>query len=181
MTFTYETIVPWGRSFDEYRRMFALSEDDLALRILGCGDGPAAFNAHMHRRGGRVVSCDPLYQFSARQIQTRIDATYENILAQTRENREKFVWDEIGSPEQLGQVRMQAMRDFLADYEQGRLEGRYIAGESPALPFAPGSFDLALSSHFLFLYSDNLSLAFHEQAIADLLRLAREVRIFPLF
>ena len=38
MTFTYETIVPWGRSFDEYRRMFDLSADDLNARILGCGE-----------------------------------------------------------------------------------------------------------------------------------------------
>src|SRR5688572_32922873 len=108
MTFKYETVVPWGRSFDEYRRMFALSEDDLALRILGCGDGPAAFNAHMRWRGGRVVSCDPLYQFSARQIQARIDATYENVLAQTHANREKFIWDQIESPQALGKIRMDA-------------------------------------------------------------------------
>lgn len=180
MTFTYETVVPWGRSFDEYRHMFALSEEDLNARILGCGDGPAAFNAHMHRRGGHVVSCDPLYQFSTQQIQARIDATYENVIEQTRKNRAQFVWDQIQSPEQLGQIRMDAMREFLADYEQGKQEGRYIAGEAPALPFAADSFDLALSSHFLFLYSDNLSLAFHEQTIADLLRIAGEVRIFPL-
>ena len=32
----------------------------------------------------------------------------------------------------------------------------------------------------MFLYSDNLSLEFHEQAIANLLTIAREVRIFPL-
>jgi hypothetical protein len=39
--FTLETVVPWGRSFDEYRRMFALSDDALQGRILGCADGPA--------------------------------------------------------------------------------------------------------------------------------------------
>jgi hypothetical protein len=43
--FTLERVVPWGRSFDEYRRMFVLSSDDLRLRILGCADGPASFNA----------------------------------------------------------------------------------------------------------------------------------------
>ena len=35
--FTLDQVVPWGRSFDEYRRMFALSDDELRLRILGCG------------------------------------------------------------------------------------------------------------------------------------------------
>jgi hypothetical protein len=61
--------VPWGRSYDEYVRMFALSERDLALPIVGCGDGPAAFNAEMSLRGHRVVSVDPLYRFSAAEIE----------------------------------------------------------------------------------------------------------------
>lgn len=44
MSFELDDIVPWGRSFEEYRRMFALSPDDLTGRLLGCGDGPASFN-----------------------------------------------------------------------------------------------------------------------------------------
>jgi len=43
--FTLDRVVPWGRSFDEYRHTFALSEVDLRSRILGCADGPAGFNA----------------------------------------------------------------------------------------------------------------------------------------
>jgi len=50
----------------------------------------------------------------------------------------------------------------------------------PNLPFENKQFDLALSSHFLFLYTDNLSLEFHIEAIDEMLRVAREVRIFPL-
>lgn len=180
MTFTYETIVPWGRSFDEYRRMFALSEQDLRLNILGCGDGPASFNVEMCQRGGRVVSCDPLYQFTAQQIAERIKVTAQDVIEQTRREQDKFVWDMIKSPDELGRIRMDAMRAFLADYEQGKQEGRYICGAAPSLPFATGSFDLALCSHFLFLYSDNLSLDFHQQTIVDFLRIATEVRIFPL-
>ena len=61
--FTLSSVVPWGRSFDEYVRMFALAESDLESRILGCGDGPASFNVEATRRGATVVSCDPLYQF----------------------------------------------------------------------------------------------------------------------
>ena len=33
--FTLDAVVPWGRSFDEYCAMFALSDRDLGLRILG--------------------------------------------------------------------------------------------------------------------------------------------------
>src|SRR6187401_543475 len=61
--FSLFSVVPWGRSFDEYVRMFALAESDLESRILGCGDGPASFNVEATRRGATVVSCDPLYQF----------------------------------------------------------------------------------------------------------------------
>ena len=180
MTFAYESIVPWGRMFDEYRRMFNLSAQDLGQRILGCGDGPAAFNAQLSRVGGRVVSCDPLYQFTAQQIRERIDVTYTNVIEQTRRDQDKFVWNTIPSVEALGEIRMAAMNEFLADYETGKAQGRYLCAAAPNLPFAPAAFDLALSSHFLFLYSDNLSLEFHRQAIANLLMIAREVRVFPL-
>jgi hypothetical protein len=57
-------VIPWGRSFDEYRLMFGLSERDLAGRILGCGDGPACFNAEATDKGYTVISCDPIYAFS---------------------------------------------------------------------------------------------------------------------
>ena len=73
-------IVPWGRSFDEYVRMFALDELDLERRIIGCGDGPAAFNAEMNRRDKRVVSADPLYGFTAEQIRQRIDEVYDQMV-----------------------------------------------------------------------------------------------------
>lgn len=180
MAFQYNEAVPWGRSFDEYRRMFALTEQDLNLRIVGCGDGPAGFNAQMFHLGHRVVSCDPLYQWSAEQIEVRIDETYENVIRQTRENQEKFVWTSIKSVDELGIVRLAAMQKFLADFEIGRLAGRYVTSELPDLPFEGSSFDLALCSHFLFLYSHNLSLEFHQRAIESMCRVAREVRIFPL-
>jgi hypothetical protein len=61
-------IIPWGRTFAEYRDMFALSDADLNQKILGCGDGPASFNAQMTELGYSVVSIDPVYQFSAEQI-----------------------------------------------------------------------------------------------------------------
>jgi hypothetical protein len=180
MTFRYETAVPWGRNLEEYRRMFSLTDADFARRILGCADGPASFNAEMSKRGRRVVSCDPLYQFTADQIRARIDATYLTVIEQTRANQDRFVWDQIKSPEELGRIRMAAMTEFLVDYSQGAQDGRYITAELPNLPFSNQSFDLALCSHFLFLYSDNFSLEFHQRAVSELLRVAPEVRIFPI-
>jgi hypothetical protein len=178
--FTLDQVVPWGRSFDEYRRMFALSNDDLRLKIVGCGDGPASFNAEATRRGVDVISCDPIYQYDGEQLRGRIASTYDNILEQTRSNTAEFIWTTIKSVDELGRVRMAAMNEFLADYETGPARGRYVAAELPHLPFATASFDLALCSHFLFLYTTQLGEPFHRAAVRELCRVAREVRIFPL-
>ena len=53
-------------------------------------------------------------------------------------------------------------------------------GELPSLHFKDGEFDLALCSHLLFLYSEQLSEGFHLSSIQELCRVAKEVRIFPL-
>jgi len=180
MAFSLDQIVPWGRSFDEYAGMFGLTEADLCGRILGCGDGPASFNAEAAQRGYRVVSCDPIYQFSAAQIERRVYETRDTILAEVRPYVDTYNWDTFGSPERLGKVRMASMRTFLADYERGRREGRYVNARLPVLPFPDKTFDLALCSHLLFLYSDHLLLEFHRAAIAEMCRVAQEVRIFPL-
>jgi hypothetical protein len=179
--FTLSQVVPWGRSFDEYCRMFALTDDDLRSRIVGCGDGPASFNAEASRRGGRVVSCDPIYRCGAADIRERIAATAHEVLEQTRRHAGNFVWTgSIRSVDELGLVRKGAMDGFLEDYESGKAAGRYLDAELPALPFSDGEFDLALCSHFLFLYTTQLDEAFHRAAVREMCRVAREVRIFPL-
>lgn len=175
-----EKVIPWGRSYDEYVRMFDLTETDLRLRILGCGDGPASFNATLSKRGGDVVSIDPTYVFDAAQIERRLSETYDVVMSQMRQNQDDYVWQEILSVDHLGQIRMSAMADFLQDFPKGKDEHRYIPGELPVLPFEADQFDLALCSHFLFLYSAHFSSEFHIQAITELLRVAREVRIFPI-
>ena len=173
-------VIPWGRSFDEYRRMFALTDGDLAGTILGCGDGPASFNAEATALGRRVVSCDPLYAFSAGEIERRVGECYGTVISQVKRNVDGFVWGYFRDPDHLGECRLAAMRRFLADFEPGKREGRYIAASLPKLPFADGQFSLALVSHLLFLYSEQLDLHFHTAAVEELLRVAGEVRIFPL-
>lgn len=127
-----------------------------------------------------MLSLDPLYAFDAAAIRRRIEATYEDVMAQTRREQQRFVWQHIASPDELGRVRMAAMEAFLADYPRGRAQGRYLAGELPSLPLADRSFELALSSHLLFFYAEQLSAEFHRAAAAELCRVAHEVRIFPL-
>ncbi len=118
--FTLDKVVPWGRSFEEYQKMFALPADASNLRILGCGDGPASFNCEATRRGWSVVSCDPIYRFDVNQLRERINATSLEILEQTQRNAKSFIWDSIRSVEELGQMRMATMDEFLHDFPEGR-------------------------------------------------------------
>lgn len=176
-----QEVVPWGRNFDEYSHMFALSAEDLEGQILGCADGPASFHVEARQRGISVTSCDPLYQFSAEQIHARIDETYQLVVDEMHYNRDKFVWSYFDSPETVGQARLSAMKNFLADYAQEENQEGYVNASLPILPFADNQFKLALCSHFLFLYSAQFSEAFHIQSIQELCRVAQEIRIFPLY
>ena len=179
--FKLNEVVPWGRSLEEYRRMFALTDGDMAGRIMGCADGPASFNAEATAMGCSIVSCDPLYRFRHEEILNRIDQTFQTVMEQTRKNAAEFVWtSELPDVETLGQRRMSSMRQFLDDFDAGKTSGRYVEAELPHLPFADAGFDIALCSHFLFLYSDHFSEEFHVTSIQELCRLSHEVRIFPL-
>jgi hypothetical protein len=175
------SIVPWGRNLSEYKYMFRLTENELKnTKILGCGDGPASFNAEVTALGGRVVSIDPTYQFTTKELEGRIDVVADEIMTEVRKKQEDFVWKNIPNPDALYTMRMSAMQMFLTDFSQGKEEGRYKHEMLPSLSFDNAAFDLALSSHFLFLYSEHLDEQFHKDAIAEMLRVANEVRIFPL-
>ena len=175
-----ENVVPWGRTLAEYRSMFSLSETDLDAKILGCGDGPASFNAEMTELGHSVVSIDPVYQFSAEQIEQRVRATYEPVISQIKQNSSNYVWKNFQDADELGRARLNAMDKFLLDYESGKVAGRYLYQSMPNLKFVDRQFELCVCSHLLFLYSEQLSLDFHIASIHELLRIAAEVRIFPL-
>jgi hypothetical protein len=173
-------VVPWGRTLEEYKLMFNLSDADLNLKILGCGDGPASFNAEMTELGYDVVSLDPIYQFSSEQIRQRVEANYEPIISAVRQNPDRYVWQNFHNPEELGQARLAAMEKFLLDYDIGKAEGRYLAQSLPNLDLSEQQFELCVCSHLLFLYSQQRSLEFHLDSIDRLLQISPEVRIFPL-
>ena len=180
MPFELKNAVPWGRNLGEYKAMFSLTPSDLGKNIISFGDGPASFNAEMTQLGNNVISIDLIYQFSKTELQNRIEEVREEIMAQVRKNMDNFTWDYIKTPEELEEVRMSAMNNFLEDYEQGKAEKRFLFYEMPTkLPFHNKQFDLGLSSNFLLIY-DKLGLDFHIQTMEEMLRLCHEIRIFPL-
>jgi len=180
MAMKLETVVPFGRSLDEYIKMFDLTEVDLGKRILGVGDGPASFNAEATPLGYRVTSIDPIYQFSSAEILSRFDAVVDNIINQVKESPNDWVWSHHHSPDDLRNNRVKAIHTFINDYETGKAEGRYWVDALPHLTLPYRIYDLALCSHFLFLYSEQLTYQFHLDSMQAMLRASPEVRIFPL-
>lgn len=134
----------------------------------------------MVQRGHRVVSVDPLYRYSCIQIQQRIEQVIGDIVTAARNNLHAYRWHDITSPEEMARRRLAAMDIFLRDYERGRREGRYMVQSLPHLGFHNDSFDLAICSHLLFTYSHLLSAEFHFRSILEMMRVAREARLFPL-
>jgi hypothetical protein len=180
MAFELKSTVPWGRNLEEYKNMFKLTDSDINSRIISFGDGPASFNCEMTENKKSVVSIDPIYQFSRKELEQRIDETKDVVIEQTKRNLKNFVWTKIRNTHELERIRISAMTKFLQDYENGKMTGRYINHELPGkTDFEYLSFDLGLSSHFLILYSQ-LGFDFHVSSIHEMLRVAREIRIFPI-
>jgi len=63
VSFTLSQVVPWGRTFEEYRALFALTDNDLVARILGCGDGPASVIQAIRSEGLAVSRVRVPYEF----------------------------------------------------------------------------------------------------------------------
>jgi hypothetical protein len=82
MAFELKNVVPWGRSLEEYIKIFKLTDSDLNSKIISFGDGPASFNSEMTKLDKRVVSLDPIYQFTKAELKQRIDETKETVIEQ---------------------------------------------------------------------------------------------------
>lgn len=180
MAFILNDVVPWGRNLTEYRQMFRLDDNDMTKKIAGFGDGPASFNCEANRLGYAVTSFDLIYQFSKEELEQRIEEVRVVVMQQMKENKDNYVWKNIRSLEELENIRMSAMRLFLEDYENGLQEKRYICHALPdKLPYPDNSFDIGLSSHFLLMYT-SLGYDFHIKSLTEMLRVCREIRVFPI-
>ena len=134
----------------------------------------------MTKLKNNVISFDPIYQFAKEQLINRIEETKYIVMKQMEENKDNFCWTTIKDLDELEKIRMGAMYNFIDDFEQGKEEKRYIPHELPKKTnFSDKHFDIGLSSHFLLLYSE-LGLDFHIKSIDEMLRICKEVRIFPI-
>lgn len=178
--------VPWGRSMAEYRAMFHLDDVDPGSDILDVAAGPASFVAEWNDRaqrlktGGQAVAIDPLYNHPPLEIARDVAMARDQVMPGVRAHPERYDWSSLPNPDALEQVRVASMERFLEDYRQPDSHRRYRVGVLPSLELPGRHFDLALCSHFLFLYADMLDEQFHLASIRRLIELAADVRIYPL-
>ena len=170
-------IVPWGRRLSEYQAFFDLP-DLTGTRVLDVGGGPSSFRAEAAQAGAQAYALDPLYQENDTSIREEFSRTQQVMQEGMARVRHRFVWSHYGDESRVVALRREALELFLAD-RQAHGE-RYLPGALPSLPFEDQSFDLVTCSHLLFLYGDILDTSFHIEAVKELARVGREVRIFPL-
>ena len=172
----------YGRTLAEYLKIFDLDlQSWQGGTILDCPAGASSFVAEARRHGVQAVGCDPLYGTDVTHLIDRGEADIQHVMERVARVPHLFQWNCYSSLNVLQGYRLMALRWFQYDYPRGLAEQRYINAELPRLPFEDRRFDLVLSGHFLFTYSDRFDYAFHRDAILELFRIsAKEVRIYPL-
>ena len=167
-----------SRAYEEYVAFFALDVEALrGRRVLDCCAGASSFVARARRDGIDAIAADPAYASSGDELAEvgRRSLRDGNAIADSFPGR--FTWEWYGSVEQREQMRARALAEFLLDRTEH--PDRYVTASLPTLPFDDAAFDLALCSHLLFTWADQLGRDWHLAALAELCRVATEVRVFP--
>ncbi len=93
--------------------------------------------------------------------------------------QDNYKWEYYNDIEGLRKHRLSALQECAKDMRESN--ERCFPVTLPSLPFSNEEFDILLSAHFLFMYSDRLDYQFHIETLNELLRVTKEeVRIFPL-
>lgn len=168
-----------GRSYQEYLSMFQLDLDFLEnKKILDCAAGASSFTSWAWKKGFKSTAIDILYINEPDVLKKIFIDDFSTLLQVHSGMDHKVDWGFFHNAKNMIQDRAHTYHDFIEDYE--RFRERYLPGQLPHLPFRDDQFNLALSSHFLFLYDDRLDYHFHLDSIREMLRVAEEVRIYPI-
>ncbi len=186
MPFSLDHTVFFGRTWEESTGMYGLSEEGMrGKRILDCPGGPDAMVIEGINRGLDIVACDPQYSQTPEQLEALgLKEISETMISFQKDPNVAADQKQADAYEKL---KLAALSSFLEAF-RGHPD-RFITGSLPSLPFEDDTFDLSLSGHLLFVYSsleqgglmshDELDLDFHIAAVRELVRVSRQVRIFP--
>lgn len=167
-----------SRAYDEYVAFFDLDVTQLAgRRVLDCSAGAASFVTRACREGMDAVAVDPAYALDPDELAEVAGRGLRDGNVITDSFPGRFTWDWYGSVQSRERMRTRALAEFVLDLAEH--PERYVSGSLPALPFADRHFDLALCSHLLFTWADQLGRDWHLAALRELSRVADEVRVFP--
>jgi len=178
--FNIDKIVFVGRNYDEYMKMFELHLSYLKnKRILDCAAGASSFTTELFKKGYDAIATDVLYDVDPYALEKKCENELSKVMQALSGVEDMYVWDYFKNPDELRKHRMTTYQAFINHYRKEK-GNKYIKSELPKLPFEDNEISLVLSSHFLFLYDDRLSYEFHKDSIKEMLRISKEIRIFPL-
>lgn len=169
----------WVYDMADYRQMFDLSEADLSRKILDFPGGISSFNAEMYDHGYEIVSGDPSYASLPEQMTEIADEILGKNKQFLHKNIHRLKDQSDKAVIQLEELWLKNKARFIADYARGKMQRRYQAMQLPTLPFSDHSFELLLCSDLLFHKEARHGLT-PAELMAELTRVALEVRIFPI-
>ena len=187
-----DRVVFIGRTLSEYLWMFNLDECSFKdLEILDCPSGASSFVAEVSSKYEvkKAVGCDLMYEDNNMPIlEKKGKDDLEYMVNRLSQVPEFYIWQMYSNIEDLRRSREASLKQFISDYKSKEQVNnhsnnykRYVKGILPNLPFGDKSFDLVLSSNFLFYYHNMFDYDFHHDSILEMLRVtSKEVRIFPV-
>lgn len=175
-----DRIVFIGRTFEEYIDLFNLEFEHLrGKRILDCPAGACSFTARANELGVDVTACDIVYDHPVESLEKKGHLDIEHVMGNMEQVKGNYNWNYFKDINSLKTHRLEALKTCVADMKKAA--HRYFPAVLPELPFDNEAFDVLLSAHFLFMYSDRFDLSFHIQTLKEMLRVTKEeIRIFPL-
>ena len=170
MSLDLDNVIFIGRTYDEYIDMFNL-HNLKNKKVLDFPAGACSFSSQ-----NNSYAADILYDQDKEDLEIvgkkSINLIYKNIDWINSTCTLSYYKDIFKHKAQ----REEALNDFLKDYSKER----YSKQTLPNSTFKDKEFDLLLSAHFLFTYDDRFSYEFHKKSVFEMLRVSKEVRIFPL-
>jgi hypothetical protein len=166
------TAFGWIHTYEDYLKIFALSDHDLEKNIIIYPAGISNFVAKLPKRNITAVAADENYQMPPMEIDKyvsdRIHKLEEKLNTIGIKNNNKNI---------ILQKARESAEDFKNDFPAGKLEGRYQAMQMPLLPVRNQKYEIALCPRCPLQNKDKN----HNKAldiINELCRIAYDVRVF---
>jgi hypothetical protein len=169
-----------GYHIDDYRQMFGLVDADFNASLLEYCSGVTAVNAELHARHQSMTSCDPWFANDLTHLEQLAHSNFKAAVHALQQRSPQSNSSHQTALAALIDTRRKGIEAGLNDYESGRSQKRYLPLENHRLPFDDFMFDIALCANWFFSDIKQQDVEFHVDSIRELVRVAKEVRIFPL-